>query len=228
MNKIRDMTGRVFGYLTILRREGSVRAGQTWIATWAARCVCGATVVVRGSYLRATNRGPKKSCGCRRGEMLTDAWGTHGMTGHPAWNSWSGMRQRCGNPQGKDWTNYGGRGITVCERWQESFENFWADMGPTYVKGRSIDRRDNALGYTPENCRWATPPVQGNNTRVNRIIDTPRGAMTVKQAAAAFGLTYVTLHARIFRYGYSVEKALTRPVRRRSTTSERPAPETVL
>ena len=77
------------------------------------------------------------------------------------------MKDRCALPTHQAWRNYGGRGITVCARWAESFGNFWADMGPTYVPGLTLDRRDNEAGYSPENCRWTTYKVQANNRRVS-------------------------------------------------------------
>jgi hypothetical protein len=144
--------------------------------------------------------------------MLIEAWGTHGMTSHPVWNTWNGMRQRCQNPNNKDWKNYGGRGIAVCEPWQKTFEAFFADMGASWFPGAQIDRIDNNKGYEPGNCRWTTAKVQSNNTRVNVWIQTPKGKMTVKQAAEVFGLKYVTLHKRLGK-GWTPLRAVTAPVR---------------
>ena len=216
-NPAKDMTGLQFGYLTVLQREGSIRRpdSNSAQATWLCRCACGNEVVRSGVVLRAPSRGPLKSCGCRRGEMLVEAWGSHGMTGHPAWVTWSQMRARCLHPGNKDWHNYGGRGIKVCKRWAESFAAFWEDMGPTWQEGLTIDRRRVNGHYTPKNCRWATAKEQANNTRSNIRIKTPKGVMTVAQAAEAFGLKRITLYKRL-GWGWPLKKALVPPG---STTS---------
>lgn len=205
----KDLTGRQFGYLTVLRRSGTTEGTLAKRATWAVRCVCGAEFDAIGSNLTSANRGAKKSCGCRRREMLLDAWGSHGMTAHPAWNTWVAMRSRCRNQKDKDWPNWGGRGISVCERWQQ-FENFWADMGPTWMPGLTIERQNNSGNYEPGNCIWAGYMVQANNRRGNVHLDTPQGRMTIAQAARAYGVKPVTLRQRIL-LGWPPERALVPP-----------------
>jgi hypothetical protein len=119
------------------------------------------------------------------------------MSKHPAHWVWRSMIDRCRLPSHQAWHNYGGRGIPVCERWQQSFENFWVDMGPTYQPGLTIERRDNNAGYSPENCYWADRQTQARNTRVNRWIQTPDGLMTVAEAAECSGLGVTTLLYRL-------------------------------
>ena len=234
-NKVKDLTGLTFGYLTVLARAGSAIGAQNWTskrtkngahhgATWLCRCFCGTEVVRQSQSLQTKRRQNARHCGCLLGQHVV----THGLTSTPIWHTWNGMRARCGNQSGKDWKNYGARGIAVCDRWQHSFMNFLEDMGGSYVEGLSLDRIDNSKGYSPDNCRWATRSEQANNTRNNIVLDTPQGRMTVTQAAKAYGLRVVTLHARIFRYQWPVEIALTTPVRRRYSTSSMPENATAL
>jgi hypothetical protein len=107
------------------------------------------------------------------------------------------MKDRCTLPTHQAWANYGGRGIRVCQRWLDSFEAFWADMGPTYKRGLEIDRRDVNGNYCPENCRWVTSKIQGRNKRDNTIINTPWGRVTLAEAAEKSGIGATTLSYRI-------------------------------
>lgn len=204
-----DLTGQVFGYLTVLSRHGST-SGTNTRATWMCRCICGSRVVKIGVNLRLSSRGSKKSCGCRISELYLESRGTHGMTGHPAWVTWTNMRSRCENPKDKDYRNYGARGIVVCERWR-AFNLFWADMSPTYRAGLTIERMDNSQGYEPENCRWRSWTRQANNRRNNVMMDTPIGRITVAQAARRYGFKSITLRKRIEK-GWPPERLL-EPVR---------------
>jgi hypothetical protein len=129
---------------------------------------------VRGYHLRG---GRVKSCGCLRKEKVVENGRTnpsnlqHGMCGSPTYISWENMRQRCDNPNATGWERWGGRGITLCERW-DSFENFLADMGER-PEGTTLDRIDNDGNYEPGNCKWSTSKEQQANTRPRRR-QTPR------------------------------------------------------
>lgn len=217
--QIKSLIGQRFGYLTITDRAPSVLAGDKWRAAWKAHCVCGTEVIVQGVNLRSKTRGPLKSCGCRRSEMLLSAWGTHGMSKHPAFAQWQGAIQRCTNENAPDWGNYGARGIRMCEAWLHSFKNFWADMGATYQPGLQLDRRNNDGPYAPENCRWATRVEQANNRRTNVFVETPLGPMTVAQAARHYGLKAVTLRQRM-RLNWPADRLfqIPTPKKRSSTT----------
>jgi hypothetical protein len=216
-NPAKDMLGQVFGYLIVTERAGSLPTqGSSALALWKARCVCGKDIIVKGQYLRSKKRGSLKSCGCKRRDMLLQAWNSHGMTGHPAWVCWQGMISRCENVSDRDWKNYGARGITVCESWRKSFRSFWEDMGPGYIPGTTLDRRDNDGPYTPDNCRWATWITQGNNKRTNVFIDTPKGRMTIADAARLFDMKYVTLYKR-YKDGWS-QRRMFGPVRKRCSS----------
>jgi hypothetical protein len=135
------------------------------------------------------------------------------MSQSRVFSNYYNMLRRCYAQKDKDFRNYGGRGITVCERWRGSFENFWEDMGPTHQPGLSLDRVDNNGPYSPENCRWTTRSVQANNQRTNRVVDTPNGKMSLADAARAVGMTPGTVYNRVYTLKWPLEAALATPVR---------------
>jgi hypothetical protein len=192
MRAINDLTGRRFGSLVVLGpTEKYAKSGDR---LWRLRCDCGQERIVKTSHLTQQVRPTHACASC--GEK---AHTKHGMSRHPAYWVWCSMRARCRLPTSQVWHNYGGRGITVCDRWLESFENFWEDMGPTYRPGLTIERVDNMKGYSPENCIWATPKVQSRNQRRNRTITTPWGKMTLSEASERGGISISTLRSRLAR-----------------------------
>jgi len=151
--------------------------------------------------------------------------GKHGHLGGgrcpPEYQCWSGMIQRCLNPRCREFKYYGGRGITVCDRWLEAqgFPNFLADVGPQPFKRASVHRVDNDGDYTPGNVVWADPKTQLRNTRANRLLTHAGRTMVLVAWAEEIGMKRVTLSQRLFK-GWSVEDALTRPVLTRTPRGE--------
>lgn len=177
-HRFKDMVGQRFGRLLVTEFV-EVRGGH---ASWRCICDCGATTTVYGHHLRHRTH-PTQSCGClARETMETNHLNatTHGMTKTAEHHIWNAMKQRCANPRDTGFKYYGGRGITVCDRWLESFEAFYADMGPR-PPGLTLERRDNSQGYSPENCYWATHTQQQRNRRPPREWAALPGAFKLTQ-----------------------------------------------
>ncbi len=155
-----DIAGQRFGRLTAV---GKVYNPDKPIAYWLARCDCGGETTTTASRLRS---GHSQSCGCLQRERTGNAARTHGGTRHPLFRLWRGMMDRCTNPNHAAYEYYGGRGIRVCERWQD-FNNFVEDVGAR-PEGLTLDRRDNDGDYGPDNHRWATMLEQSANKRPRR------------------------------------------------------------
>jgi hypothetical protein len=196
-----DMTGQRFGRLMVLQRAPT----RIRKARWDCVCDCGVRTTVFGASLR---RGLTTSCGCRKAEALERLQfkTRHGATDSPAHRSWMSMRQRCLNSKNPAFHNYGGRGITICDRWS-SFENFLADMGQP-PDGMEIERNNVNGNYEPGNCRWATPQEQANNKRATVRVTHEGRTQTIKQWACELGIKYHTLYRRIVIACWPTERAM--------------------
>ena len=190
------MIGKRFGRLVVLGRKGTSFDN----ATWTCQCDCGVSVIARSDHLTS---GTTTSCGC----AVLDATTTHAGSNTRLYRIWIGMRQRCSNPFNTSYDRYGGRGITVCERWENSFEAFREDMGNPPSELHSIERIRNSKGYSPENCRWATNVEQQNNTRRNRLLTYDGMTLSIAQWARRLGIPPSTISRRLRIH--SIEKSLT-------------------
>lgn len=203
---VKNLTGKTFGRLTVQSYQGVQSNGH---AEWLCICSCGNSKITTGGKLLG---GRVRSCGCLEKESRGKAWRTHGLSRTPEHWAWFSMKQRCLNPKVHNYSDYGGRGIKVCDEWKDSFENFYRDMGKKPTPQHSLDRIDVNGPYDRQNTRWATKREQSNNRRNNRILEFNGERMTVSQWTQKLGFREQTLRARL-RVGWSVERALTQPER---------------
>jgi len=166
MRKIIDLTGNVYGRLTVISYNGKTRDNKS---LWRCLCECGTIKITRSEFLRS---GTTSSCGCLRLANTIKLNASHGDTKNnkltQEYRSWLSMRRRCNDHKHPYYHNYGGRGITVCDRW-ERYSNFLKDMGRAPSPKHTLDRKENHLGYSKDNCRWATKKEQANNRRTTKI-----------------------------------------------------------
>lgn len=180
---------------------------------WRFHCVCGNEIERRKYDVLSGNT---KSCGCLRRDvvvkrnMTRDVHEDQWVEKHPLWHRYQGMIARCTNENHPGYAHYGGRGITVCDRWLESFENFVADMGEC-PEGMTLERRDNDKGYSKENCVWATRARQSRNTSRNRLIEFGGVTLPMRDMEIRLGFKKGTLQRRL-DLGWSVEDACSLPV----------------
>lgn len=195
------VVGSQFGRLKAVSYLG--RKGKD--ALYLCQCQCGKTKEILLGNLR---NGSTQSCGCLRAEQMArkPRNKTHGMTETKEFRAWTSMRSRCSSSTSAAFKNYGAKGISVCYRWQ-TFENFFADMGPAPSPSHSIDRIDGSGNYTPENCRWATPVQQSRNLKSNLRFTIGNETRCLSEWCEIKALPYSRVKARLNK-GLPIEKAL--------------------
>lgn len=206
MPAAKSLVGQTFGRLVVIERYGS-RQGRV---NWLCRCDCGK---LHDAVSHALTSGHTKSCGCWKDERnrATPIVHGHSLRGtgkSPTYCSWQAMLLRCNNPVSKQYKDYGGRGITICDRWLK-FENFLTDMG-VRPDDRTLDRINVDGNYEPGNCQWATRTEQARNTRTNKFVNYKGKRMTQAEFGGLVGLTQATVSYRL-RKGWTPKQIAETP-----------------
>lgn len=198
-----DLTAKRFGRLLVIAFDEARKnptAGVRYF--WKCQCDCGQVVSIDGLVLR---RGTTHSCGCEKRERSRTRGG---LSSHPLYVVWLGMKQRCYNPRSKVYQHYGARGIRMCDRWLESVENFYADMGERPTPNHTVERLNNDGNYEPANCVWATRSEQNENTRQTRLLTFDGRTQSLGKWARELGVSRRLIRDRLDRLGWPVERAL--------------------
>lgn len=180
MGKRIDIKGNKYGILTVLE--------YSHIGWWICGCACGKTISRTGTKLR---KGTITHCGCKGYKGNTK----HSMSNTSTYSSWQNMKSRCLNPKVHNYSNYGGRGITICNSWL-NFDTFYKDMGDK-PKGFSLDRKDSTKGYYKENCRWASDIEQARNRRSNRLITYKENVKSLAEWCEDYNLNYNSVKTKL-------------------------------
>lgn len=198
--------GDRFGRLVVVN---GTNCSTTKHPKYLCLCDCGATKEIRKGGLF---RGDTSSCGCFRIESATRNSTKHGKHGLPEYKVWKSMNDRIANPNNKHWNRYGGRGISICDRWRD-FDNFITDMGQRPTPKHQIDRINNDGNYEPSNCRWVTKTENMRNTSLCVEFKYKGQSKTLGEWSEIYGLNRMTLYNRVNRLGWDIEKALTKKTR---------------
>lgn len=207
MSVFQDLTGCKFDKLTV--QNLSENLTSYGLVLWKCICECGNLVKVAADQLTNKPTGVR-SCGCLAKESAKKLMTTHGMHKTPTYKSWVSMKERCSNPNNDSYVYYGGCGIIVCERWLNSFENFYEDMG-VRPENMTLDRIDTDNNYEPDNCRWATIHDQANNRRNNVIINHECINYTRGQLAKKYNIPTHVLTGRL-RNNWSFNDIIKKPI----------------
>lgn len=200
------MIGQRFGRLVVIGEAPRFNGHKMLVC----QCDCGS---IKTAYQSKMIKGHTRSCGCFSIDSRRERMTTHGKTGTRAYIIWKHIRQRCHNPKDAAFKDYGGRGITVCDRWRESFENFLADMGECPL-GLEIDRIKNDKGYEPGNCKWSTKTENCRNRRSNRLITHNGETRLSVEWAELSGTKRQTIEGRL-NNGWEAGKAIFQSPRKR-------------
>lgn len=204
----KDLTGKRFGMLSVIKRSDE-RSNKKAYALWDCICDCGNKKTVPSMYLQ---NGHTTSCGCLSKESRRRISGFN-VSKHPIYKKYQGMIYRCENKNARNYKNYGGRGISICDEWRNDFMSFYNwSINHGYKKGLTIDRIDVDGNYTPDNCRWVDNNVQANNKTNSRFLECDGKTLTVAQWSKETGISQGTINTRINALGRSVEDALKTPV----------------
>ena len=205
MGKFIDLTGQRFHKLTVISRAPGYQSSSNG-TRWHCVCDCGNKTISDGSGMR---KGLIKSCGCHARQFLGKPHFKHGQHKHKLYLAWTSIKQRCLNPNHPWYHRYGGRGITICDEWVNSYPAFVAHMGPAPTDKHTVDRINNDGHYEPGNVRWATRAQQVRNRANNRMITYGERTMCFADWVKETGIPHTTLHYRLFTARWPVERALT-------------------
>lgn len=196
-----------YGRLTTIR-EYTERIGKK--SHHFVDCICDCGKELRLNY-KSLKSGNTKSCGCYRKDLMSKTKKTHGLTDSKEYISYRAMKSRCYSETNQDYALYGGRGISVCDRWLDvdGFFNFIEDMGER-PKNHSLDRKDSNGNYTPENCKWSTQKEQCRNISTNRIINYKNKDFIMSELCEEYNIDYVMFRRRLER-GWEIEDAIKAP-----------------
>ncbi len=210
--KKKDLTGKRFGRLTVIRKDGHLGEKTAWLC----KCDC-------GNYKRiSTDRlttGKTQSCGCLRNEMVRKALTTHGMRHTKIYKIWEAMKRRCNSPKCDHYILYGGRGIRYIPEWDRFVPFYKWALSAGYKEGLSIDRIDVNGNYEPENCRWIPLKQQAYNKTTSHYLTLNGKTMTVTEWSKSTGIPTYDIFQRISKLHWSVKRALTEPVKNMEVAS---------
>lgn len=206
---LKDIVGKKFGRLVVVEFDG-IRSRHYY---WKCKCECGNQSVVDGGKLKS---GHTQSCGCLLNERRIESHLKHGQNRKslttPEYTAWQSMKQRCNDTASKSYHRYGGRGIKICERWND-FSSFFEDMGSRPSIKHSIERIEVDGNYEPNNCKWATAKEQSRNKTNTIFVEYQGIRVNLKGICEQLGKTYHTVWQRIFRLEWDIDRAIDTPIK---------------